>query len=273
VGLTSADGGASPGEPLKYYPTGQRTFARVVPSDAVQAAAQVTLQRSLGCTRTYVVDDGEFDGIDTATSFAEAAKSAGLQVVGIQNFQPRATDYTAFAAGVASSGADCILVSSLVESGAALVTQQLAAALPRARIFGVASLASSSYADPAAGGIPLSIDRRVLITVATLDPTVYPPAGRAFYQRYAATFGTPEPYAIFGYEAMSLMLHAIARASDGGRRPVLRSRVIAALFDTRNRQSVLGSYSIDHDGDTTLNRYGVWRVVSGRLVFWKAIGG
>jgi branched-chain amino acid transport system substrate-binding protein len=273
VGLTAADPGAAPGEPLKYYPTGQRTFARVVPNDAVQAAAQVKLQQSLGCTKTYVVDDGEFDGLDTASSFAEAAKAAGLQVVGIQSFQPHATDYTAFAAGVASSGADCILLSSLISSGAALLTQQLAVALPKARIFGVASLASSSYADPAVGGIPLSIDRRVLLTVATLDPTGYPPAGRAFYTRYAGAFGTPEPYAIFGYEAMSLMLHAIARASDDGRHPVLRSRVVAALFATRDRQSVLGTYSIDRDGDTTLDRYGVWRVSSGRLVFWKAITG
>ena len=37
VGLTTAGPGASPGEPQKYYPTEIRTFARVVPSDAVQA--------------------------------------------------------------------------------------------------------------------------------------------------------------------------------------------------------------------------------------------
>ncbi len=37
VGLTSAAAGAAPGEPQKYYPTGIRTFARVVPNDTVQA--------------------------------------------------------------------------------------------------------------------------------------------------------------------------------------------------------------------------------------------
>ncbi|MBV9535797.1 MAG: hypothetical protein JO321_10345, partial [Solirubrobacterales bacterium] len=38
VGLTSAGPGSQPGEPAKYYPTHLRTFARVAPSDAVQAA-------------------------------------------------------------------------------------------------------------------------------------------------------------------------------------------------------------------------------------------
>src|SRR5437588_12121211 len=40
VGLTSNAAGATPGEPQKYYPTGKRTYVRVVPEDTVQAAAQ-----------------------------------------------------------------------------------------------------------------------------------------------------------------------------------------------------------------------------------------
>ena len=40
---------ASPGEPHKYYPTGMRTFARVVPNDSIQSLAQVKLQREVGC--------------------------------------------------------------------------------------------------------------------------------------------------------------------------------------------------------------------------------
>ena len=49
VGLTSVGPGASPGEPQKYYPGGLRTFARPVPSDAVQALVQLRLAQSLGC--------------------------------------------------------------------------------------------------------------------------------------------------------------------------------------------------------------------------------
>jgi ABC-type branched-subunit amino acid transport system substrate-binding protein len=54
---------------------------------------------------------------------------------------------------------------------------------------------------------------------------------------------------------------------------VLRSHVVAALLSTRDRQGAIGTYSIDSDGDTTIRRYGVWRVVEGQLVFWKALRG
>ncbi len=70
---------------------------------------------------------------------------------------------------------------------------------------------------------------------------------------------------------MKLLLDAIGAATDGGRRDAQRSRVIAALFATRDRHSAVGTYSIEPDGDTTLARYGVYRIVGGRLVFWRAI--
>jgi hypothetical protein len=34
---------------------------------------------------------------------------------------------------------------------------------------------------------------------------------------------------------------------------------------------VLGTYSIDSSGDTTLRRYGAYRVVDGQLRFWKVL--
>ena len=94
---------------------------------------------------------------------------------------------------------------------------------------------------------------------------------RGFVRDYAEQYGPPEPYASFGYEAMSLMLNAISRATDRGHKLALRSKVLAAIFATRDRHSVLGTYSIKPDGDTTLRRYGVYRVVNGQLVYWQTI--
>src|SRR5215217_5534045 len=61
VGLTRKQG-AAPGEPDKYYPSGKRTYGRVVPADHIQAAAQVTYQKDQGCTKTYIFNDKEVYG-------------------------------------------------------------------------------------------------------------------------------------------------------------------------------------------------------------------
>lgn len=65
---------------------------------------------------------------------------------------------------------------------------------------------------------------------------------------------------------MSLALDAIARSGDGS-----RARVLDALFATRDRQSVLGQYSIDANGDTTLRDYGIYRIRDGEFVFDQTI--
>lgn len=271
VGLTTSGPSAFPGEPQKYYPTGVRTFARVVPNDMVQANAQVRVQRSMGCQSTYVLNDGEVDGADAARSFAVAAHAAGLALAGFQAFPRKATSYTALASGVAKTNPGCILISADTESGAALLTTQLAAAMPNVKIFGTAGLAEPTYTDPAQGGIPLAIDPRVLLTAPSLSLAQYPTSARAFTAAYQRRYGPVEPDSIFGYEAMSLLLNAIARGTDGGTEPAVRSAVRTALFDTRDRRSVLGKYSIDANGDTTLRRYGVYAIADGRLVFWQAI--
>jgi branched-chain amino acid transport system substrate-binding protein len=267
VGLTSGATGASPGEPGKYYPSGVRTFARVIPNDSVQAVAQVRLQHDLGCGKTFVLDDGQVDGSDAATTFRLAAASVHLQVLGVQAFDLRATDYTALARSVAQSGADCVLISAAAGPGAVLLTKQVAAALPDALLFGSAGLADSSYVR----ALPPALQARLTLTAPTLAPRDYPAAGRAFFAAYERRFGPPQPDAIFGYEAMSLMLDAIARATRHGTRGIDRTSVLHALFATRHRPSALGTYSLDRDGDTTLRRYGVYSVSGGRLRFLRVI--
>jgi branched-chain amino acid transport system substrate-binding protein len=271
IGLTSSGSGAFPGEPQKYYPSGVRTFARVAPSDRVQAIAQVQIQKSMGCRTVYVLNDGEVDGADAARSYELAAHASGLRLAGIQAFPRAALSYQGVAAGVAKTDPDCVLISADTESGAVLLTRQLAAAMPEVKIFGSAGLAETTFVDPAQGGIPRSLDPRVVLTAPMLDLDQYPPSARSFATAYERRYGPLEPDSIFGYEAMSLLLNAIARATHDGSRPAVRAQVRAALFATRDRHSVLGTYSIDRDGDTSVHRYGVYGIAGGRLVFWQAI--
>jgi branched-chain amino acid transport system substrate-binding protein len=109
------------------------------------------------------------------------------------------------------------------------------------------------------------------MTVATLPPASYPPAGQAFFKDYQAKYGTPQAYAVYGYEAMSLLLDAVKRATNNGTSAVSRAKVVTALFATKDRPSVLGTYSIDPNGDTTLTSYGAYKIVGGKDAFLKTI--
>ncbi|MGZ4245376.1 MAG: ABC transporter substrate-binding protein [Solirubrobacteraceae bacterium] len=270
IGLTTGGYGALPGEPEKYYPTQRRTFVRVAPDDAVQAAVQVQAQLDAGCMRTAVFEDGDVDGRDAALTFAALARKSPLHVIGPEQFAVGADD-RGLAAAAARSQADCVLITGLDDHRAARLSERIAAAAPGAMLFGWSGLAAPAYIDPAAGGLPGWLAPQLVVTDPGLDAAQYPPAGRRFAVAYARHYGTPPPTAIYGYEAMSLLLDAIGRATAGGTREVGRPAVLAALLHTRDRHSVLGTYSIDGDGDTTLDRYGVYRVRNGRLVFWRAL--
>ena len=44
-----------------------------------------------------------------------------------------------------------------------------------------------------------------------------------------------------------------------------------AVFSTKDRKSVLGTYSIDKNGDTTLTDYGLYKIVGKTLTFDRVI--
>jgi branched-chain amino acid transport system substrate-binding protein len=270
VGLTTNKPGASPGEPQKYYPTGKRTYTRIVPIDTIQGAALVQLMKQNGCTKLAEVNDKEVYGQGIAKNIELAAKSAGgLQVVMDEGIDPKAPNYRSLAQKAKGLGADCFAFDGVTANNAIQATKDFAAALgPNAKLFGPDGVCESAWVDPKKGGIPLSLDSRTFCTVATLPPDQYPASGQQFFTAFKQKYGVsqPDPYAIYGYEAMSLALDAIKRSKTGTRPDILK-----ALFDTKNRQSVLGTYSIDQNGDTTLTDYGAYKVKNGALAFDETI--
>jgi branched-chain amino acid transport system substrate-binding protein len=270
VGLTTNKPGATPGEPQKYYPTGKRTYSRIVPIDTIQGAADVHLMKQMGCTKLAMVNDKEVYGQGIAGNVKLAAQAAGgLQVVMNEGIDPKAPNYRSLAEKAKSQGADCFMFAGVTANNAVQATKDFASALgSSAKLFGPDGICESGYVDPKKGGIPLALDSRFYCTVATLPPDQYPASAQNFYSAFKQKYGEsqPDPYAIYGYEAMSLALDAIKRSKTGE-----RADVIKALFDTKNRQSVLGTYSIDQNGDTTLTNYGSYKVKNGALAYLETI--
>jgi ABC-type branched-subunit amino acid transport system substrate-binding protein len=96
------------------------------------------------------------------------------------------------------------------------------------------------------------------------DPEDLPDAGQEMLTRFEDEYGRePGPWAAYGYEAMASVLAAIDRAGD----PLSRSSVVDAYFDGTERDSVLGTYSITAEGETTLDApLAAYHVEAGALV-------
>jgi branched-chain amino acid transport system substrate-binding protein len=268
VGLTSDEPGAGPGEPDKYYPTGKRTYARVVPKDTIQGAALATLMKQDGCTKVAMTNDKEVYGAGLAKNIETSAKAQDLAIISNDAIDKNAANYRSLAEKAKAAGADCFVFSGITSNNAVQQYKDFAAALPKAKLYGADGVAESGFVDPKKGGIPANVGARVKVTIATLSPDEYPPDGQRFFKEYTAKYGdaNPDPYAIYGYETMSLALDALKRSGTGERPDILK-----ALFSTKDRQSVLGTYSIDANGDTTLTDYGVYSVKDGALQFDQTI--
>ena len=269
VGLTTDEAGADTeaGEPDIYYPGGKRHYVRIVPKDTIQGAALATLMSEDGCKNVYILNDKEVYGAGLARNIEGAAKEQGLEVLANEGIDPKAPNFRSLAAKLKSENADCFVFSGITANGAVQLFKDVAAAVPDAKLYGPDGVAESGFSDPAEGGIPADVQARTKVTVATLSPDEYPPEGREFFSQFEQKYGdaNPDPYAIYGYEAMQLTLDAIAE-SDGS-----KQGVIDALFKTKGRKSVLGTYDIDENGDTTLTDYGIYSIKGGELEFDKTI--
>jgi len=270
VGLTSNAAGASPGEPQKYYPTGKRTYVRVVPKDTVQGAALATVMKSDGCKKPYILNDKEVYGQGLATNTSNSLKTQGIPPLGNDGWDAKAANYRSVASKIAGKGADCVFMSGIVDNNGVQLTKDLAAGIPNAKLYSPDGFCESGWVSPKEGGVPTNLDSRLQCTVATLSPDSYPPTGKQFFQKYEAKYGKGNlnPYAIYGYAAMSLALDAIKRAGANGNN---RDDVIKQLFATKNLPSVLGTYSIDQNGDTSVTDYGLYKVKNGTIVFDKVV--
>jgi branched-chain amino acid transport system substrate-binding protein len=270
VGLTSDEPGADAGEPEKYYPTGNRHYLRIVPKDTIQGAALASLMKSEGCGNAYILNDKEVYGAGLAKNIENSAKEIGLKVLANEGIDPKAPNFRSQAAAMKSAGTDCFVFSGITANGAVQLYKDVHAALPDINLYGPDGVAESGFSDPKEGGIPADVQAKTKVTVATLSPDEYPPEGKKFFSDFEAKYNesNPDPYAIYGYEAMKLVLDTCKKlGSDCSDKQAM----IDALFQTKGRKSVLGTYDIDENGDTTLTDYGVYTIKGGELTFDKTI--
>ncbi len=267
VGLTSTAPGHEPGEPSKYYPTGKRTYARVVPKDTIQAAALVTAAKQDGCSAIAVFNSKTTYSAGLARNIGLAAPKVGLKIVANDAYDPKAANYRSLVSKVKTP---CAIQTGEIEQNGVQLMKDVAAANPGVKLYGADGICLNASADPKKG-VPQNLAGQFKCTIATLDPKSFGPEGKRFFSEYQRQFRQPhpDPYAIYGYESMSLLLDAAKKAAATG--SLTRQKVVNEIFATKNRNSVLGTYSIDKNGDTTLTDYGLYKVVGKTLTFDRVI--
>ncbi len=262
-GLTR--GSRRQGEPERFYPSGERTFARVVPADHLQASALLGYMKAAGAKSVALLADREIYGGGIADEIEKAAPRHGITVIDRGRIDASKDDLSGPARKVAETGADAFLFAGTTDTGAARIFAAVGAAAPRMLLFGPAAVADTAFAEE----LPAAVQRRMHVTTPALPTRLLPPAARTFRDRFRATFGhAPAPEALQAYEAAKAILYAIGAAGEKGND---REAVTKAFFGIRARESVLGRYSIDARGDTSLSRYAGNRIKGSRFVLERLL--
>ena len=278
-GLTKP--GFGPGEPGIYYTFHTRNYVRLVATDDIEGAVAARfVKNTLHANSVYVLDDQQIDGKSIADVFEKTASALGLKVLGhdgLSVYNPAtgtykiASDYKALMAKIATSNngqpPDAIFVGMLVDSNAAQLLKDKVAAMgdnTRVKLVGADSLQTQALID----GAGASVAEGVYASVPGLPYDKLPPAGQQFKKDYDAKYGGDlnEPYAVYGYEAMSVLIAAMESVCAAGGDPTLRASVTQAVLATKNFNGALGTWSFDANGDISLTDITYYQAQNGKFV-------
>ena len=256
-GLTKP-GKGEPNEPDIYFPNGVRNYARVVPADDLQGAVAANWAKSIGVSKVYVLDDTELYGHGIAVVFAETAAKIGLSVVGgPEGIDSKASDYRALATKIRGTGAELIYYGGITQNNAGKLFKDLRSVMgPNVALMGPDGIFEQAFLDDAGDAA-----EGVYVTFGGIGPSKLTGKGAEWYTAYKAKFGgEPEAYAAYGYEAAKVALSAITKAGVKD-----REAIRAAIFATSNYEGVLGTWSFDANGDTSLTTMSGRAVVNGKF--------
>ena len=279
VGLTvSVPGASAPGEPAKYYPTGKRTYFRIVPIDTIQGAADLDALQGAGCKKLAIANDGQAYGAGLAKVIGIEAKSYGIKVVYNKQISITAATYTSVASAIQSSGATCFEFSGTTATAGTAVAKAVYAAAPSMTILGPDGVCSTGWTQNAKGtalAVPPAMLKKMLCTVATLNLQAYP-GGKTFLKAYTKKYhvaaGSVDPYAIYGYAAAQVGLDALKQVKAGLSASAVRAAVVKELHSISSFNTVLGTFKFNAAGDTSLTAYGLYKFnAKGVPVYYKTL--
>jgi len=148
--------------------------------------------------------------------------------------------------GVKAAKPDAVLLAGLTEqNGGRLIKDKVAVVGDNDR---VALLAADGFAQQSTITAAGSASRGMFATTPGRSPEALPPAGDRFVADLRSRIGDEslELYAPYAGQAVAVLLDTVERAGKD------RGRIASELNETRVAQGIVGDFSFDSAGDTTL---------------------
>jgi branched-chain amino acid transport system substrate-binding protein len=233
--------------PERYFPTGRRTFLRLVPDDLVQARLLVDRMEALGVDRPALIVGTGVYARELAAEISAEARRRGIQPVKTEDLRDDPDTVLDTAHELADeppeSKPDAVVLALARDRYTSQLVADLTRALPQAVLLaGDGILVGQPLVAAEDGPVPR------LEAVAPMPPSGPSRVLRRVARKQGADLAAPA--ALWGYEAMRVVLDAI-RAAQADGRAADRVDVVRAALTPRTRKAPIGTYDIHRNGAVT----------------------
>lgn len=257
-GLTKP--GFAVGEPVRFYPKGDRHFFRVTPTDAVQGPAAALFLRGLEKQSIAVLSDESVFGAGAAKLFLARARDIGMNIVYQDTIHSDSVAPTVIEK-IIKLNPDAVYVGADDNKGLADIYLGLRMKGYKG-VFSGAEFRGTNFEK-----VILPTDTNVYTTtpgVSARDQKNL--RSEKFLEQYIRAYHEdPDAYAVFAYESMRMILDAIK--NGGG----TRMGVLAAFRNIKDFDTMFGPANFDSRGDIENNMTSIFQFTQDKWVFARVI--
>jgi branched-chain amino acid transport system substrate-binding protein len=245
--------------------SGFDTFFRVVPTDDAQGPTDGNfLANQLGVTSLYVIDDQSSYSVGLADSASAAFEAAGGTIAGRESVTQQDSDFSSLVTSIKATGAGAIFFPGQVASQGAVLAKNMQEQNYDAILFGADGFQSTDdFIKGAAGATEGAY-------VSSFAPDIHSLEGSAdVVKRFGDEYGSFGTFGPPTYVAMTVVLEAIQRASDGG--TLTREAVRDEVAKTDMSTTIMGTpLAFDENGDVKDASSYIFQVQGDNFVFVPA---
>jgi branched-chain amino acid transport system substrate-binding protein len=196
--LTQRPPGRPRAGPERYYPTDERSFVRVGPTDLQEAEYLLERVRAGGAKRIALVFDRDIYGRELAAQILTRARRDGLEAVASEEYRDQPDEIQDIAHRLAEARPDAVIHAGVAGRWTARLLAEIDAQLPTTPLFATSGVLAG-------------------------ERTLALPAGRARIEAIGPAISLERT----GYDAMRLVLDAVERGQRDRRRVIAAARRLA----------------------------------------------